>query len=93
MVHVSSQINIISVIGLIIDIIGVLILFKHGLPIEKDFAQTAFNKLGLDRDLWLESVQHRWQQKDEKKWAIRGLKFVLAGFVLQMVATFLVWSF
>jgi hypothetical protein len=74
--------NLTNNIGLIFDIIGVIILFKYGLP-EK------FNKrprLLLEGDL---SPKEQKENKIIIQWSYCGLIFLLSGFIFQLISNFL----
>jgi hypothetical protein len=75
--------NLINSIGLAFDIIGVLLLFKYGLPSE-------ISKTG--------SVGMTFQQTDHEqirkwkiynRWSWAGLGFIITGFALQLVSNFI----
>ena len=74
--------TIINSIGLLVDIIGVIILFKYGLP----------SKINTPPKLLLECGLKKKEIKENrniKKYAYFGLIFLLLGFVLQLISNFL----
>jgi len=74
--------NIINSIGLGLDIIGVLILFKYGLPSKMHMPP----KLLLENDL---AKKEKQENKNIKRWAHAGLIILLIGFILQFIGNFL----
>lgn len=73
--------NIINSIGLGFDIIGVLILFKYGLP----------SKIHTPPKLLLESGLTAEEIKENKKiwcWAYSGLFSLILGFIFQLISNF-----
>ncbi len=92
---INPQINIINIVGLLFDIIGVTILFKHALPINQqlyDQAIEEIDKWESSTELWLLKRTHKKNQKKDKKWAVRGFIFIVVGFILQIISTFFVWT-
>lgn len=69
----------ISIIGLTIDIVGVIILFYTGLPFKLP-----------ERDLYIEEPITKQQEKKDKKQkclAYLGLSLLILGFVVQILAS------
>ncbi len=74
--------NLISSIGLILDMIGVLLLFKYGLPSKISEGE------GLTIDESEEAETKRNKINANIKWrAYIGLALILMGFVLQLIGT------
>lgn len=79
-------VNLINLAGLILDIIGVLILFVHALPIDSEISKAAILDHSFDLD------KHNADQKRHRTYAITGLIIVILGFALQILATFYSYS-
>ena len=70
----------INSLGLVLDIIGVLLLFRYGLPIDI----TNRGILGIS--------QRMEKQKDDRRYLTRsyiGLSLLIIGFILQIVSNFI----
>jgi hypothetical protein len=76
------QFNVFSSIGLIIDIIGVIFLFKFGLP--SDISIGGFE---LREELETEERERLSRNKKIKKMANIGLVCLILGFILQLVGS------
>jgi len=76
-----NYLNIINSIGLGFDIIGVLILFKYGLPSKIHTPP----KFLLEQDLTVEEIE-----ENEKivRWAHSGLILLILGFIFQLISNF-----
>ncbi len=75
--------NLVSSIGLVFDIIGVLILFKYGLP-----SKIQNHKGSIIREEGKEEEKARKKEnKKIKQWANLGLILILIGFLLQLIGT------
>jgi hypothetical protein len=72
--------NTLTNIGLFLDIIGVLFLFKYGLP--SNISQTGSVNLILEQTN--ENEIHKW--KKYNRMSRVGLLFILIGFVLQILS-------
>jgi hypothetical protein len=72
--------NLINSIGLIFDIIGVILLFKYGLPseISKD------GSIGLSLQDTDDNDVKKW--KTYNLWSKIGLSFILIGFAFQLIS-------
>jgi hypothetical protein len=77
-----EKINWFSTIGLILDIIGVLMLFKYGLPSKISDGDT----LGIEESKEEEELRNN-KNKYIIKMAYFGLSFILIGFVFQLIGT------
>jgi hypothetical protein len=74
--------NIINNIGLGFDIIGVLILFKYGLP----------SRINTPPKLLLEGGLTEKENEENKKiwrWAYSGLISLILGFIFQLISNFI----
>ena len=78
----SLQTHIISSIGLSIDIIGVLILFKYGLP-----SGISEGEYFVDGEPESEKEVREKRNKFIKRMAYCGLSCLLIGFILQLIGT------
>jgi hypothetical protein len=75
---IEKTISLFSIAGLIIDIIGVVMVFLWGLPIQLP-----------ERDLYVkETITEEQEEKNkiQKIKAYAGLGFILAGFFLQLIS-------
>lgn len=77
------NLNFVSSIGLIADIVGVLLLFKYGLPSR---ILNHGGSLLLEESDDEESARNRYN-KNVERWAYIGLVLILVGFVLQLIGT------
>ena len=68
--------------GLLLDILGVLILFKFGLPSKVHTP----SKLLLEGDI---TEKQKNDNKKTEKWAYSGLLLLIIGFALQLASNFL----
>ncbi len=75
--------NLISSIGLIADIIGVLLLFKYGLP---SMLKENGGGLLLEEDAAEEKIRINTNDKIKRR-AYFGLTLILIGFLLQLIGT------
>ena len=75
--------NTINTIGLIFDIIGVLMLFKYGLPSELSKEGTVFMAFQKND----EGEKRKW--KKYHFWSKVGLLSILIGFLFQIVSNYL----
>lgn len=74
-----------SAIGLIFDIVGVLILFKYGLP-------SKLKEHGGGLLLEENSEDEKQRNADNNriiKWAYTGLTLLIVGFIFQLIGTLL----
>lgn len=74
--------NFINSIGLVFDIIGVLLLFKYGLPSE--ISSTGSIGISLEGTDYDEVKKY----KKYKRWSIIGLSFILIGFAFQLFSNY-----
>ena len=75
--------NCINSIGLIFDIIGVVLLFKYGLPSEiSSTGSTGLSIEGTD-----ENEVNKW--KTYSLWSKIGLSFILIGFAFQLFSNYI----
>tara|TARA_R110000796_G_scaffold252631_3_gene389366 strand:- start:27960 stop:28196 length:237 start_codon:yes stop_codon:yes gene_type:complete len=74
--------NTINTIGLVFDIIGVLMLFKYGLPSEISKEGTVF--LAVQKSD--ESEKKKW--KKYNFWSKVGLVLILIGFTFQIISNY-----
>lgn len=83
--HLSSHINLLSLMGLLSDIVGVILLFFNGLPspIEK-----ASNNL-----VWSESSMSPRKERQIQRLAWLGLLLIFIGFLLQGLGCIFILSF
>jgi hypothetical protein len=72
--------RIFSIIGLILDIIGVLMLFRYGLPSEIEIGDIIIANESTDSELKRGNKNRRI-----KKLAYIGLSFILLGFIFQLL--------
>jgi hypothetical protein len=72
----------ISTIGLVLDLVGVLLLFKYGLPsdISKDGVTTL--SIGTTNNKEIK----KW--KKYNLWSKIGLGFIFIGFILQIISNY-----
>ena len=71
-----------AVIGLVLDIVGTILIFKYGLPSKVKEKGSAFG--GTES-----SDQERARLDDNKRvefWARIGLSLLIAGFIFQLIA-------
>jgi len=90
-----KQVNLISSAGLLFDIIGVFILFRHAPPITHQLSKRTLDELakfGINSGMWAGNMQLERTLRKEKKWSQIGIKFVFIGFVLQLLSTFFLCS-
>lgn len=80
------NINIVSSIGLISDIVGVLILFVYGLPSKIE----QHNLVSFSGTKEPEHVSRK--NRKVKRWAYVGLSLLLLGFILQLIGTNVTWK-
>jgi len=79
--------NYFSTFGLILDIFGVLLLFRYGLPSKVNTGDTISIESGTEN--------RRLREKENKKifrWAYFGLSLILCGFILQLIGSNPSWS-
>lgn len=72
----------INTIGLFLDLIGVLLLFKFGLPSNVD----KNGYIGLILEQEDENEKLKW--KKYNFWSKIGLGFILIGFILQIISNY-----
>ena len=72
--------SIINTIGLVLDLIGVLILFKFGLPSQVD-KNGSIGFIMEEEDL---SEKKKWHKYN--CWSKIGLGFISVGFILQIIS-------
>lgn len=72
--------NYLNATGLIIDMIGVLILFKYGLPSEMNLPP----KIELEQGL---TIKEKKQNKTIKRRSKIGLSCLIIGFLFQAIAS------
>lgn len=72
----------INTIGLIFDLIGILILFKYGLPSDVD--KNGFIPLILEQED--EGEKKKW--KIYNFWSKIGLGFIFVGFIFQITSNY-----
>ncbi|MBC7557527.1 MAG: hypothetical protein H7195_11265 [Chryseobacterium sp.] len=75
--------NLINSIGLVFDIIGVILLFKYGLPSEV----SKTGAIGLIMEQTDESEVAKWRKYN--LFSKIGLSFILVGFLFQLVSNFI----
>jgi len=74
-------------IGLLIDVIGVLILFEFGLPSKYKHIQED-EILGLNRRPEADIEKEKRKNKVVMRWAYLGLGCLLLGFLFQFIGSF-----
>ena len=76
---------IVSSVGLFLDIVGVVLLFKYGLPADvREKGGTIISFGGGKRD-----EEAKREHRQYKRFSRIGLGFLIVGFVLQLVSNFL----
>lgn len=80
--------NLISTIGLLFDIIGVLLLFKFGLP-SKIIDSNQILSIQIRTKDEQEAEEKRVNRHNKKVtfWAYCGLSLILLGFIFQLIGT------
>lgn len=78
---INHPVNLIAVVGLILDFWGVLLLFKYGLPSKQQSTIQLLVANDVDN---VDEVEK--ENKRIEKMAYRGLGLIAAGFVLQLLS-------
>ncbi len=77
----------ISQIGLLVDIAGVLLLFKYGLPSDYIHDTVSGGHLILDENSADEQKELESKNRMIKLMAYTGLIFLIVGFILQFIGS------
>jgi hypothetical protein len=90
-----KQVNLINLTGLILDILGAIVLFKYAPHIVAQLPDStirALDSFGLDKSMRHQISRSETKNREDKKWAKRGLYLIIFGFTLQFVGNFISWT-